>query len=175
MLVAELMPRPSPRLEPPLTNVLDDFGPAALPKHSAAVRGFCCQLLNPIASDAQVPALAAALTDLEVREMVRGVLDQIPRWSRRSQLLKAFGQIGPEFRVGVVNSLGQGRWREAMVHLDPRRKDADLEIRLTALEGLANFPESENDQLFVEAMQLDSPRRGCSGSESAGAAGRDFT
>jgi hypothetical protein len=159
VLVAELndtveLSGPQPRM----TNVLDDLPSTTVPKHSAIVRRLLCQLLSPIATDAQVPGLVAALADLEVREAARGVLDQIPTLLSTNQLIKAFAQVGPEFRVSVLNSLGKQHWREAMVTLACAAKDPDLEIRVAALEGLAHFPESEHDKLFVEATQLDLPR-----------------
>jgi HEAT repeat protein len=158
-LVAELVATADQsESKPRMTNVPDDVSVAPTPKHSAGVRRVLCQLLSPIASDAQVPALATALADLEVREMVRCVLGQIPSLVATKQLVRASLEVGPEFRVGVLNSLAQQGWREAMTTLMRGAKDPDLEIRLTALEGLAHFPEADNDKLFVEATKLDSPR-----------------
>ncbi|HEX3657955.1 MAG TPA: hypothetical protein VHV55_19355 [Pirellulales bacterium] len=158
-LAAELVAAADPStVKPPMTNVPDDVSAAFTPKHSAKVRRVLCQLLAPIATDTQVPALATALVDLEVRETVRGVLGQIPTLVSTQALLRAVSQVGPEFRVGVLNSLGLERWREAMATLMRMAADPDLEIRLAALEGLANFPEVDNDKHFVAATQLASPR-----------------
>ncbi len=153
-LTATVVAAPGSRV----TNVPDSEPLPPVPRHSAAVRRFVCQLLNPIAGDPEVPKLAPLLADLEIRDAVRCVLESIPTLVSTMALLKGLAETGPEFRIGVINALGRERWREAMVTLVRLAKDPDPEVRLAALEGLANFPEATNDTLFVAATQTGTPR-----------------
>jgi HEAT repeat protein len=129
-----------------------------VPKHSAAVRRLVCQYLSEIASETQLPAFAQALQDLEVRDAVRGVLETIPTQNGSSQLVRALATIGLEFRIGVINALGRQRWRDANAALLRLATDSDPEIRLAAVEGLANFPEAANDAAIAAATRTGSKR-----------------
>ncbi|MBS0207861.1 MAG: HEAT repeat domain-containing protein [Planctomycetes bacterium] len=158
-LVAELNAKVDPPAGPRMTNVPDGAPPPQIPQHAAATRRYLCQILATIADDAQVPELARALQDLDVRDAVRGVLGSIPTIVSVFALTRELNRaVGPEFRAGVLGALGQGRWRDAMAATANALKDSDPTVRLAALEALASFPEAGNDKLFAAATQSGTPR-----------------
>ena len=125
-------------------------------KHSATVRNVLCQFLGQIATDDQVPALVVALGDLETREMARCALERIPAVGASKALSEALEQVGPEFRIGVVNALARQRWLHANTALRRAAQDPDTEVRMAAIRGLANFPEASNGKLIVAATKTGS-------------------
>ena len=129
------------------------------PTHSAQVRNQVAQFLGQVAEDAQVPAVVAALQELETREMARWALDRIPTPAATTALIAALDQVGPEFCIGVINALAKRRTPEVVAALHKQAADADAGVRLAAVEALANSPEPSNDQPIVAATKAGSPRQ----------------
>jgi hypothetical protein len=143
---------------PRQTNVPDVAVPQTIPRHPASVRRLLCQLLQQIADDDQVPQLEAALADLEVRDAVRCALECIPTLAATKAMIGALRQPGREFQIGVINALSKQRWREAMSTLAAQaERHPDPQVRLAALEGLANFPEPGNDALLQAVVKTGAP------------------
>jgi hypothetical protein len=147
-----------PPAEQQVTNVPGSETVGPRPKHSAEIRRVLCQLLCQIVSDAQMPAVLLALQDLQVREAARGVMEYISTPPADIALAQALTQVGPDFRIGVVNALAKQRSREALAFLSRYANDPENEVRLAAIEGLARFPEAANDKLIVAATQSGSRR-----------------
>src|SRR5262245_50111741 len=157
-LAAELVARSdAPDAKPEPTNVPGTNVKGPVFRHSVEARRYVCRFLNQVASDSQLPALAEALEELDVRDSVRCVLECIPTPRATAALVAALKQVGPEFRVGVINALAKKRWPEAMVALQGQTNDPDGEVRLAAVEGLAHFPEAELDQSIVAATKNGTP------------------
>jgi hypothetical protein len=132
------------------------------PQHLAEVRNKILQLLGYVADSEEVPALSLALGDLDTREMARFALQQNPSQQATEALIAALQEVGPEFRVGVVNSLGKRRGPEALSVLQTAASDREAEVRLAAVEALANFPEPGNDAIMIKALlpsTLEAQRR----------------
>ena len=79
----------------------------ATPLHPARVRARLARLLGYLPDRAAVPYLTKALADLETREMARQALDSNPTNEATAALARALDAVGPEFLVGVVNSLAK--------------------------------------------------------------------
>ncbi len=157
-LAAELIATAETPAKPKPTNVPDLIDPELPdPKHSAEVRRLLCWFLAQVASDNQVPALTTAAQDLEIREEVRWALGSLGTQVATSALVKALGQVGPDFRIGVINALAGEHWMDAMAALRAAAGDPDPDVRLAAIEGLASFPEFVVDQQLAEAARLASP------------------
>ena len=108
-LAAELTATLETPAKPKPTNVPDLVDPELPePKHSVEVRRQLCQLLAQVASDHQVPALLTAAQDLEIREQVRWALGSLGTQVATSALVKLLTQVGPDFRIGVINCAGSG-------------------------------------------------------------------
>ncbi|MEW5979254.1 MAG: HEAT repeat domain-containing protein [Acidobacteriota bacterium] len=129
--------------------------PARL-KHSAAVRNRILYLMSYLSTSEEVPALAEALKDLQTREAARYALERNDSKEATQTLIDALEQLGPEFRVGVVNSLSKRRSDEVLAALQRATSDRDAEVRVAAAEALANFPDAENDVFIIKAANSGS-------------------
>ena len=126
------------------------------PEHRAF--SVVCQILSQVADDAQVPALVTALQELLTREPARWALDRIPTAGATAALIAALDQIGPDFRVGVINALGKRRGPDVVAAPHKQAAEPNPEVRLAAVEALANLPEASNDDAITAAVQTGSPR-----------------
>ena len=123
------------------------------PKHSVTVRNKILQLLGTIADAVEVSALSSSLKDLETREMARFLLDRNPSQESTSALIVALEEVGPEFRVGVVNTLGRRQGGEVLAALKTLLADKELEVRIAAVEALSNYPVPGNDASIAGVEQ----------------------
>lgn len=121
-------------------------------KYNAATRSTIARYLALVAGPEEVPALAEAMNDLDVRESARWALDRIQCAEATSALINAAVEgIGPEFRVGAINALGRRQGPEIAEALRKCAQDPYVEIRLTAAEALANHADPANDMAISEA------------------------
>jgi hypothetical protein len=128
------------------------------PIHPVATRIKILRLLQGVAGDKEVPAIAKALDDLELREDARCTLDRISSHEADQALVNALETaVGSEFRVGIVASLAARPNAFVMAALQKATADCDREVALTAVEALANFPEPANDEFIAKAAQCPCP------------------
>lgn len=135
------------------------------PKYSPKVRSELAQALSLIGSDAEVPALDAAAKASPDREMARWSLDRIPSaTSTVALILAARSDVGTEFRVGAISSLGKrtGAPIDVNTALKELAADKELEVRIAALEALANLGDAASDALLAEAIAKGGPDRATS-------------
>ncbi|HSW46423.1 MAG TPA: HEAT repeat domain-containing protein [Phycisphaerae bacterium] len=129
-----------------------DVPPA--PKHSATVRNQVCRLLAIVSGAKEVPALLKAIEDLQVREEARRTLDRNRSDEATDALIEAIQAVGAEFRVGVVNSLGKRQDDKVVTALTKvATSDEDPELRINAVEALANIPSPANAETILKATQ----------------------
>lgn len=130
----------------------------AKPKYSNTVRGKICRLLACVAGAKEVPALVQAIGDLEVREMARWSLDRNRSEEATDALIKALDEVGTEFRVGVVGSLGKRQGEKIVAALQKvAGADDEPDVRINAVEVLANIPEPTNAEVILKATQCPCP------------------
>jgi hypothetical protein len=116
------------------------------------------RLLPYAAGDKEVPAIAKALDDLDLREGARCALDRHPAEQATKALIDALdSSAGPEFRVGIVGSLARRPSAQAMAALQKATSDVEPEVAMAAVEALANFPEPANDEFIVKATECKCP------------------
>jgi HEAT repeat protein len=99
--------------------------------------------------------LAQALEDLEVREMARFALESNPSDHATEALLAALTSLGPVFLAGVINSLTKRRGAPVLAALRKAVEDPQGEVRLAALEALADFPEPSHDPLLEKSTRAE--------------------
>ncbi len=129
-----------------------------MPAYPLATRIRILRLLQGVAGDKEVPAIAKALADLDLREEARCVLDRIPSHEADKALINALETaVGCEFRVGIVNSLAARPNAFVMAAVQKATSDSDREVAMTAVEALANFPEPANDEFIAKAAQCPCP------------------
>lgn len=119
------------------------------PLRSASVRGQLARALASVGGEPEVPALRAALKDFDVREMARWALDRMTCQGATDALVEAATQgVGVEFRVGAINALGKRNGSSVTAALRQCAADADYDVRLAAIEALANHPDPAHDEVI---------------------------
>ena len=73
---------------------------------SEGAKLFCCQQLQLVGSDAQVPLLAKMLDDPKTVEMARGTLQAIPGEASLAALRDGLKRLEGPAQIGIINSLG---------------------------------------------------------------------
>ena len=129
----------------------------AAPLHPARVRARLARLLGYVPDASAVPYLAKALADLEVREMARQALESNPSEQATEALARALDAVGPEFSVGVVNSLAKRSGAKAAAAVRKAAGSPQPEIRIAALHGLSEFPDPSLDEILERATRSASP------------------
>lgn len=133
-----------------------DVPPAS--RYPLAARVKILRLLPYVAGDNEVPAIAKAMDDLDLREDARCALDRNRSERATKALIDALdSSAGPEFRVGIVGSLGTRPSAQAMAALQKATSDSEPPVALAAVEALANFPEPANDEFIVKATECKCP------------------
>lgn len=133
-------------------------------KHSPKVRSELAQALSLVGGDAEVPALDAGKSSPD-REMARWSLDRIrSATSTAALILAARSDVGTEYRVGAIGSLGKrsGAPVDVNTALKELASDKELEVRIAALEALANLGDASCDPLLAEAIGKGGPDRATS-------------
>jgi hypothetical protein len=120
-----------------------------VPRYSMRVRRQIARLLGYVAGPAEVPALAAAMKDLELREEARCALDRNQSEAATEVLLAALDEVGPTFRVGVVGSLAERRGDNVVKALQALVNDEDRAVRVAAADALAAIPDVGGDDVLV--------------------------
>jgi hypothetical protein len=118
-------------------------------RYTPAVRRQIIRLLAYVGGASEVPALAAALKDLDLREPARCALEANRSDQATDALLAALNEVGPEFRVGVVNALGGRGGEKAAKALQGLVNDEDREVRIAAAGALARIGDAGSDATLV--------------------------
>jgi hypothetical protein len=126
--------------------------------HSVGARIRVLKLLAYVAGAKEVPAIAKAMGDAELRETARCTLESNPSAEAVTALVKALEEVGSEFRIGVINSLGRRAGSAvAMAAVQKATEDEDREVAMVAVEALANFTEPANDEFMVKVGHCPCP------------------
>ena len=122
-------------------------------KHSTKVRREAIEILGVVAGPKQVPAIVSALDELELRETARCALDRVGGKEACAALIAALDRVGSEFRVGVAGSLAKRRGDDVLRALKGLATDTDLEVRLAAVEALAELGDPDCESAMVQAYR----------------------
>ncbi len=126
-------------------------------RYSFAIRNQIARVLGMVAGEAEVPALAAAMKELELREAARCALDRVKGNAADEALIKALEDVGPEYRVGVVGSLGDRNGDKVVKALQGLANDLDQEVRVAAFDALAKIPDASSDEVIAAAAKCKCP------------------
>jgi len=120
--------------------------------HSAKVRNKILRLMSFVAEANDVSQLGNAIRVIETREMTLYLLDRNESADATGALIDALNQVGPEFRVGVVNCLAKREGANVLATLQKTASnDSEREVRLAAIEALAKFSEPAHDAIIAKA------------------------
>lgn len=113
-----------------------------------------CRALALVAGDAEVPTLAGALKNIDLREAARWCLARMTCQGATDALVEAFQTAaGTEFRVGLLNALAKKSGSTVVETLTKATEDDEPEVRLAAAEALAESPDAAND-LVIAALEF---------------------
>jgi len=127
-------------------------------RHPARVRANLARLLGYLPHEAAVPYLKQALEDLEARGMARCSLEGFGSDAALEALTGALGAAGTTFRIGVLNSLAKRGGPRVAAALRRAAEDPHEEVRLAALEALADQPDPAHDAILGKATRGGSQR-----------------
>lgn len=125
--------------------------------YNSDIRNRICRLLGYMLDADVVPALVEASRDDNVREMARFAMDFNTSDAATQALADALDNVGPDFRTGLVNALGRRKGPVALAALQKAARDHDPEVRMAAVEALANFPVPNNDFIIMRAVHTKDP------------------
>lgn len=127
---------------------------ASRPVFSARVRSQAAQLLSYVCGAEQVPQLAAAMKDLDVREMARYALHRNSAPEATVALIDALNNsFGPTFRAGIVATLADKQCPKAIAAVQDATRDDDKKVRMVAAQCLAAIARPENDEIIVSVAK----------------------
>ncbi len=106
---------------------------------TGAAKDFVCRELSLIGTEVSVPALAALLPDPATSDMARYALERIPAASAGEALRAALPKTTGKVQIGVINSLGARRDRQAVPALQRLLGAGDAEAASAAITALARI------------------------------------
>lgn len=130
---------------------------AAEPLHPGRVRAGLARLLGYLPCEEAAAALEKAIGDLEAREAVRQSLESNPTGRATAGLLAALDTDDPEFKAGVINSLGKRGGDRVAAALQTAAADPMPEVRAAALLALADLADPAHDALFDKVSRSANP------------------
>jgi len=116
-----------------LAKLLED------PKVSREAKIFVCRKLHLIAGPEQVPVLARLLGDPELSHMARYVLQAMDDPAVDPALRQALGRLEGKLLIGLVNTIGERRDREATGALAKLLGDRDKAIATASATALGKI------------------------------------
>lgn len=84
-----------------------------------------CQRLAVVGDETAVPALAALLGDRKLSHYARYGLEPIPGEKVDAAFREALGRLDGALRIGVINSIGRRKDKQALATLARLRHDSD--------------------------------------------------
>ncbi|HID78511.1 MAG TPA: hypothetical protein EYP56_21285, partial [Planctomycetaceae bacterium] len=138
-------PPPAPGDETQLIAVLESDAPL-FDKAKA------CQRLATIGTARAVPALARLLTDKQLSHYARYGLEPIPDRSADAALREALGKLEGGLLVGVINSIGMRRDRQAVEPLGELLGSRDADVAAAAAAALGRIASLEALQKLRGAL-----------------------
>jgi len=106
---------------------------------SVYAKAKACQRLAVVGGRSAVPALAALLTDPQLSLYGRFGLEPNPDPSADDALRAALGKVQGNLLVGVINSIGLRRDKQAIAGLEKLRHDSSTEVARAADAALARL------------------------------------
>lgn len=96
-------------------------------------------LLSLVATDPQIPGIAALLRDAGLCEDARLTLERIPGKSATQALAEALAWGDPPLRVRIIHSLAARNAAETVKTLNEQSRSKDPGVRWAALDALSRF------------------------------------
>jgi HEAT repeat protein len=138
------------KIEKSLLSVLE------LPDATRAGKDFVCRQLSIIGTEQSVPVLAKMLTGEESSDMARYALERITGSAVDAALRNALPKASGKTKVGIINSLGQRRDKQAVDALGKLIGDSDETAALAAAAALGRIADPQAIKILSEAKDKTS-------------------
>jgi len=116
-----------------------------------AGKQFACRQLSVIGTEQSVPVLTKMLIDEETSDMARFALERIPATAVDSALRDALSKASGKPKVGIINSLGQRRDKQAVSALSKLIGDSDETTAIAAVAALGQIADEQATRALAEA------------------------
>jgi len=93
---------------------------------------FALRELYVIATQAEIPAIGAELTDPDLADLARYALESIPGDEVNKVFISALGTAPDDIKIGLINSLGRRRAYSALSALRPLRQSPNPTVAAAA-------------------------------------------
>ncbi len=121
-----------------------------------AAKQFVCRKLSLIGTEDAVPTLAPMLTDEKYSDMARYALEQIPGDAVDKALRDALDKTGGKVAIGIINSLGERRDKQAVKQLAKLLSNNDKEIAAAATAALGKIAGDKAADVLKDALAKSS-------------------
>jgi len=121
-----------------------------------AGKQFICRELSIIGTEQSVPTLAKMLTGEETSDMARYALERIPGSAVDDALRGALSSAKGNARVGIINSLGQRRDKNAVRSLSRFVSGRDQTVAAAAAAALGRIADSKATEALAQAKDKTS-------------------
>ena len=102
-------------------------------------KDFACRQLRVIGTAESVPALAKLLTDEKLSDMARYALELNTDPKVDKELISALRKAQGNQLIGIINSLGERRAKEALEALEPMAASQEADVAAAAKEALSKI------------------------------------
>ena len=126
-------------------------------KHTARTRREICRLLGLVGGPACLDPLYKLLVDPDVREAAREALARIPSREATQALVAGLQITEGEFRVGLVNAIGERGDVAAVPILRSIVAGPDEALSRSAMDALSHMPHPVALQTLVQAAEDGTP------------------
>ena len=116
-----------------------------------AGKQFVCRELSIIGTEQSVPTLAKMLVDEETSDMARYALERIPGSAVDEALRGSLRKARGNARIGIINSLGQRRYKGAVRNLSRMLGRPNQENAIAAAAALGQIADSQAAEALAEA------------------------
>ena len=116
-----------------------------------AGKQFVCRELSIIGTEQSVPTLAKMLAGEETSDMARYALERIPGSAVNEALRRSLREARGNARIGIINSLGQRRDKEAVRNLRRILGRPNQEAAMAAAAALGQIADSQAAEALAEA------------------------
>ena len=123
-----------------------------------AAKQFVCRQLSLIGTAESVPALKKLLLDPKTADIALYALQRIPGPEAEKALIEALNETQGKVRIGVINTLGERRTAEAVLHLGDLTTDADEATAAAAVCALGKIAGDNAAMILTGSLSQQSGR-----------------
>ena len=121
-----------------------------------AGKQFVCEQLSIIGTKESVPVLTELLSDEQTADIALYTLQRIPDNAADKALHESLAKVDREARIGIINTLGEREYKNAVGDLEKLVYDADPQTARSAATALGKIADKAADQALKKASSKTS-------------------